>query len=1109
MHAPAILALVALSLAAPVRASTSSLQAGSDSPASPQPASGFDSEAFEAWHWRQVGPFRGGRSAAVCGLRDEPDTYYFGAAGGGVWKTGDGGKSWDNVSDGHFGGSIGAVAVSDWDPNVVWVGAGEVTVRGNVSHGDGVWRSTDAGKTWSHAGLSDSRHIPRIRVHPRDPDTVWVAALGHLSGPNEERGVYKTTDGGASWERVLFVSDEVGCVDLALDPTNPRILYATMWRVLRTPYSLESGGPGCGIWKTSDAGATWSELSGSPGLPKGTLGIAGITVSPSNPENLYAIVEAEEGGVFRSQDAGESWSRTNSSRSLRQRAWYYSRIEADPLDEDTVYVMNVGFHRSQDGGKTFGDVSTPHSDNHDLWIAPDDSARMIQANDGGANVSYDRGRSWSSQENQPTAQMYRVSVDDDFPYRLLGAQQDNSTLRLRSRSLRGGSIGVRDWEPTAGGESGQVVAQPGRPQVVYGGSYGGTLTRVDHLTGERRSVHVWPDDPMGWGAAELTYRFNWNFPLLFSPHDPERLYAAANVLFATSDEGRSWTAISPDLTRDDKHKMGPSGGPITKDNTSVEYYGTIFAIAESPLEQGVIWCGSDDGLVHLTRDAGLSWTNVTPPDCPEWTQINSIEADPFDSGSAYIAATSYKLDDYSPYLFRTDDHGASWTRIDAGIERDYFTRVVRADPLREGLLYAGTERGVYVSFDDGAQWQALQLDLPVVPVTDLLVKDGDLVCATQGRGYWILDDLSPLRQWRAELAGTLHLFEPRTALRVAARRAENPRDAGTNPYTGIIVDYLLPEQPPEQPAPEQDDPAPAQDADADADRPDADEQPPRPKGPAIKLEFLEADGTLIREFTPEPQPGEQPKPLPKHQADDGRQLPTEVGFNRFAWDLRYPGAEKFDGMVLWNGRLSGPRAIPGRYLVRLTVGDQLRESPVVLQPDPRTSATPEDFRAQHEFLIQVRDDLTRTHRAIRRLRDVRQQLQNLEARVTRTETTGALLDEAQAIIEQIQAVEDTLYQTQSESPQDPLNFPIRLNDKLAGLRSDADQGDFAPTSQAVLVRTEITRAIEAELSKLDSVWNQRLPAFNALALELAIPAILPEKADEPAQDDQAQEPEQE
>ncbi|MFK7928949.1 MAG: WD40/YVTN/BNR-like repeat-containing protein, partial [Myxococcota bacterium] len=636
-------------------------------------------EAFESYSWREVGPYRGGRCAAVAGLPGDRQVYYFGAAGGGVWKTEDAGQSWQNVSDGSFGGSIGAVAVSEWDPNVIYVGGGEKTVRGNVSHGDGVWKSTDAGRTWQHVGLADSRHVTRLRIHPKDPERVYASVLGHLFGDSEERGVYRTTDGGETWQQVLTAGPAAGAVDLILDPTNPRILYASTWRIRRTPYSLESGGEGSALWKSTDGGDTWEDISSGEGLPEGPLGIIGVTVSPTDPDNLYAMVEAEEGGLFRSRDAGETWKRVHQGRELRQRAWYYTRVYADPKDAETVYVLNVGFHRSKDGGKSFQRLSTPHGDNHDLWIDPADPLRMIQSNDGGANVSFDGGQNWSTQSNQPTAQMYRVSVDDSFPYRLLGGQQDNSTVRIRSRSFSGSSIGTRDWESSAGGESGHVMAKPGQDHIVYGGSYGGTLTRVNHHSGERRSIHIWPDDPMGWGAAELKYRFNWNFPLLTSQHDSDRLYAAANVLFMSTDEGSSWTQISPDLTRDDKSKQESSGGPITKDNTSVEYHGTIFAAAESPLEQGLLWCGSDDGLLHVSRDDGATWSDVTPTDLPKWAQINSIEVHPRQPGGLYVAATNYRLDDNTPYLFATRDYGATWARIDSGIPRHHFTRVVRAD----------------------------------------------------------------------------------------------------------------------------------------------------------------------------------------------------------------------------------------------------------------------------------------------------------------------------------------------------------------------------------------------------------------------------------------------
>ncbi|MEM7354162.1 MAG: glycosyl hydrolase, partial [Acidobacteriota bacterium] len=995
--------------------------------------SAFDEKLLQSLEWREVGPYRGGRSAAATGIPSQRDVYYFGATGGGVWKTTDGGKAWKPVSDGFFGGSIGAVAVSDWDPNVIYVGGGEKTVRGNVSHGDGVWKSTDAGKTWKHSGLADSRRIPRLRIHPRDPDLVYAAVLGHLFGPNAERGVYRSRDGGANWERIKHVSDEVGAVELVMDPTNPRILYASFWRVLRTPFSLESGGEGSGLWKSVDGGDTWEELSTKPGFPQGTLGIIGIDVSPSNPENLYAMVEAEKGGVFRSRDGGETWEKTNDERSLRQRAWYYTRIYADPANEESVYVLNVRFHHSKDGGKTFSQIATPHGDNHDLWIDPADPQRMVQANDGGANVSYDGGATWSTQANQPTAQMYRVSTDNSFPYRLLGGQQDNSTVRIRSRSAFGSAIGVRDWEPSAGGESGHVVAKPDDPDIVYGGSYGGFLTRVDHRTGERRAVNIWPDNPLGWGAAELKYRFNWNFPIFFSPHDPGVLYAAGNVLFKSLDEGASWQAISGDLTRDDKSKMGPSGGPITKDNTSVEYYGTIFAALESPQTPGLLWAGSDDGLLHLSRDGGDKWENITPKDLPEWSQINSIEAHPSEPGGLYLAATRYKLDDFEPYLFRTTDYGATWSRIDAGIDRLHFTRVIRADPDRAGLLYAGTENGIYVSFDDGAAWQSLQLELPIAPITDLAVKAKDLVAATQGRGYWILDDLSPLHQLAADQAeAPIHLFTPRPTYRLAAGGGQREAvSMGKNPPGGVVLHFLLAEEP-------------AEDVE-------------------VALEILEVDGTAIRKFTRKPKPGAEDGEKPEDDGgEDLRQLELEAGGNRFVWDMRYPGARKFPGMVLWNSRLAGPGAVPGTYKARLTVGEQTAETPFEVLPDPRSKATADDYRQQFDFLVAVRDKLSETHDEIGRIRDAKGQIEALAKRLGDDAEAEPLVTAGKELVEQLGEIEKALYQTQNRSRQDPLNFPIRLNDKLSGLSGLAAFGDQRPTAQMEAVRVELSTAIDAE-----------------------------------------------
>lgn len=1010
---------------------------------------------LRAMEWREVGPYRGGRSAAVTGIPSDRDTFYFGATGGGVWKTDNRGQTWHNVSDGYFGGSIGAVAVSEWDPNVIYVGTGEKTVRGNVSPGNGIWKSNDAGDTWQRAGLEDSRHVSRVRIHPRNPDIAYAAVIGHLFGPNDQRGIYRTRDGGDSWQRVLFVSNEVGAVDLAMDPSNPRILYASFWRVLRTPYSLESGGPGSGLYKSIDGGDTWEELTGNEGLPQGTIGISGVAVSPSNNKNIYAIIEAEKGGIFRSRDGGKTWDRTSDDRNLRQRAWYYSRIYADPADEESLYVLNVKFHFSKDGGKSFSEIDTPHGDNHDLWIDPNDPLRMIQSNDGGANVSYDRGVTWSAQDNQPTAQFYRVSTDSDFPYRLLGGQQDNSAVRIRSRSALGKSIGVRDWEPTAGGESGHVVAKPDDPDIVVGGSYGGYLRVVDHRTGFRRSIDVWPDNPMGWGAAELKYRFQWNFPIAFSVHDPDVLFVAADAVFRSDNMGESWKAISPDLTRNDKSRMGKSGGPITKDDTSVEYYGTVFALAESRRQKGVMWAGSDDGKVHVTRNGGGRWDDVTPSGLPEWAQINSIDIDPFNAGGAYVAATRYKLDDFRPYLYRTDNWGRSWTRITDGIPDTHFTRVVRADPDRRGLLYAGTEWGAYYSLDNGGNWQSLQLNLPIVSVTDLQVRDGDLVAATQGRGFWILDDLSVLHEIDNDIRNkAAHIYTPRPAYRLTVGgREDAPVNAGMNPRQGVAIYYSLSVQP-----------------DAETD---------------VSLSVYSEDSDeAIWTWTRKPAPGDDDEETDSdpNAPPDTAILTADQGLNRHVWNLEYPGMERFDDLIMWADMKTGPVAVPGRYRARLAVDDDVQEVHFQVLADPRSTATPADYAAQFNFVVECRDLLSRTHREISKIRALRAQLEELQARLAEDgedpDSPSPLGLEIVALTETVTPIEEALYQTKNESRQDPLNYPIRLNNKLTSLMGLAAVGDSRPTTQALQVKSELSYAIESQLEALQLVWDERVPGLN-------------------------------
>src|SRR5690349_11536931 len=861
-----------LCLAIVLTASATPIRSQQTAPKQPDP--------LKALQYRSIGPYRGGRSVAVAGVPSQPFVFYYGATGGGVWKTTDGGINWESVSDGSvFGtGSVGAIAVADSDPNTVYVGMGESPIRGNVSHGDGVYKSTDGGKTWKRIGLEDTRQIARIRIHPRNPDVVYVAALGHVWGPNDQRGVFRSKDGGKTWEKVLSRGNKAGAIDLILDPSNANVLYAGFWEVYRKPWTLESGGPGGGIFKSTDGGDTWNELTKNPGLPKGIVGNIGITVSPANPDRVWAIVEAEDGGVFRSDNGGNTWTKVNEERRLRQRAWYYTRIYADPKNADAVYVLNTGFYRSNDGGRTFAGIPVPHGDNHDLWIAPDDPNRMIESNDGGANVSLNGGRSWTEQD-QPTAQFYRVALDNDFPYNVYGAQQDNSTVRIASRTTEGG-IGTSDWYDVGGGESGWVAPSPKDSQIVFAGSYGGLTTRQDHRTGQLRDVNPYPNNPMGAGADVLKYRFQWNFPLLFSPHDPNTLYCAANVLFKSTDEGNSWQIISPDLTRNDKSKQGSSGGPITKDNTSIEYYDTISTVMESPVPAGTIWAGSDDGLVQLTRDGGKNWSNVTPPTSmmPEWIQINSIEASPHDPATAYVAATMYKWDDNKPYLYRTSDYGKTWKKITNGIPDTAFTRVIREDPNKRGLLYAGTETGMYVSFDNGERWQSLQLNLPVVPITDLAIqkREKELVVATQGRSFWILDDL-PLLHQIVDAGGfdsvkNTQLFKPKESYRMPGGGGfplPPTATVGRNPANGVVVYYSLKAKPTTD----------------------------------LELEFLDTAGKSIQKFTAR---------LPKEGAASGGQAaapapaggegfgppptpppPTSVGLNRFVWDTRYADAARF------------------------------------------------------------------------------------------------------------------------------------------------------------------------------------------------------------------------
>lgn len=1003
----------------------------------------FSSNLYEGLEWRNIGPFRGGRSAAVTGVSDQPNLFYFGSTGGGIWRTNDAGNSWENLSDGYFGGSVGAIAVSDWDPNVIYAGGGEVTVRGNVSSGYGIWKSVDGGKTWENKGLPDSYHLVRIKIHPKNPDLVYAAVMGNLYKPTTTRGIYRSKDGGDHWEKVLFANENAGAVELVMDPNNPRILYASTWRIRRTPYSLESGGPGSALWKSKDGGDHWTNISNHQGLPKGTWGISGVTVSPINSDRLWALIENKEGGVFRSNDAGLTWIKTNSERKLRQRAWYYTKIFADTQDEDRVYVMNVSYHRSKDGGKTFETYNAPHGDHHDLWIAPEDNQRLIIGDDGGAQISYDGGENWSTYQNQPTAQFYRVTTDNSFPYKIYGAQQDNSTVRIDHRT-DGSYIGESDWESTAGGESAHIAIDPENNNIVYGGSYGGYLTRVNHETSEERGINVWPDNPMGHGAEGMKYRFQWNFPIFFSPHNTKRLYTASNVLHVTMDEGQSWKIISPDLTRNDTTKLGSSGGPITQDNTSVEYYCTIFAATESYHEEGVIWTGSDDGLIHITRDAGENWKNVTPPNMPEWMMINSIEINPFEKGGLYVAGTRYKLGDFKPYLYMTTDYGVTWKEITKGITNNHFTRVVRADPERKGLLYAGTETGMYISFDNGSSWKPFQQNLPIVPITDLAIKDNNLIAATQGRSFWIIDDLTVLHQLNPALEQrAFHLYKPMNAYRMGGGNGQTSKTQGTNHPGGVLVHYFV----------------------EDTIQSDT-----------IRISFKEMNGDLIKTYSTH-----------FNEKANESKLNVKPGLNQFSWDMRYQGAKTFPGMILWSAATSGPKAIPGNYQVELKINNEVMQREFEITTDPRKSAIQADLKAQFDFLIKVRDKLSAANQGVIDIRAIKSQINDLSDKIE--EQHGDIQKLISKITTDLERIEENLYQTQNESGQDPLNFPIKLNNKVGYLGSIMGVGDNKPTDQALRFYDVVSAEIDNELVQLEKIKTENLDALNKMINNQNIKAI--------------------
>jgi len=1017
----------------------------------------YNENLYNSIDYRLIGPFRGGRSGTVSGVVGDDNTYYMGTAGGGVWKTTDAGNTWKSISDGYFGGSIGSIAVSESDPNFIYVGEGEQTLRGNVSSGRGAWKSMDAGETWEFIGLPNSEHISRIRIHPSNPDVLYVGVIGNLWKPNKERGLYKSIDGGKNWKKILFVSDKAGVGDVIIDPNNSRIIYASTWQMKRDGYRMDSGGPDSKIFRSFDEGNTWEDISTFKGLPNFPWGIIGLTISPLNSKRIWAMIEAKNGGLFRSDDGGNSWSKINSNRSLRQRAWYYTRIYADTQNEDKIYILNVSYGVSLDGGKTFKLKNAPHGDHHDLWIDPNNNMRMIIADDGGAQISNDGGNNWSTYYNQPTAQFYRVTTDNSFPYRIYGAQQDNSTIRIKSRTS-GSSISDKDWESTAGGESAHLAPDPLNNDIVYGGTYKGYMMRMDHSTNQIRSVNIWPDNPAGSGAEVMKYRFNWNFPVMFSPNDPNKLYAGSNYLHVTTNEGQTWNTISGDLTRNLPKTIESSGGLITQDNTGAEFYANIFVIAESEIENNVIWVGSDDGLIHISKDAGQTWENVTPPETmsPKLNMINSIDISLFKKGKAYMAATSYKFGDYSPYLYKTEDYGKNWTLITNGIKSNYYTRVIRSDKKREGLLYSGTEWGMYISFDDGNSWKPFQLNLPITSIRDLRIKDNDLIVATHGRSFWIIDDLTPLHQLNDDVAlSESYLYKPDISYRMQQSggwgRPNNLLN-GVNHPNGIIINYTLKEF---------------------------------NENDYVKIDIVDNNNNLIRSFTNNK---EKLLSLLEHpvlnntndieyalSGNNIKSLSPKSGGNKLIWDMRYPGFKSFDGMILYSSPNVGPKAVPGTYKVRLTYNDKVMSQDFEIIKDPRLSNTQNDYLEQFNFLISVRDQVSISNQSIIDIRKIKKDLQYIIDKSSDNKQLTSLINE---FSNKLSVIENKIHMTKNQSKQDPLNYGIRINNRLAFLLADSQRGDFPPTDQSIEFFNVIKEELNYELASFTKLLNTYVGQIN-------------------------------
>jgi photosystem II stability/assembly factor-like uncharacterized protein len=1037
----------------PGNATSSPSSTGTPSPTA-TPGGAVDEKLFNGMQWRQIGPFRGGRALAIEGVIGEPDTYYFGAVAGGVWKTVDGGQNWSPLFDKEAISSIGAIAVAQSDHNVVYAGTGEAAPRGNITYGIGVYKSIDAGKTWKNVGLKDSRQIGALIVDPRNADVVLVAALGHAFGPNQERGIFRTADGGKTWTRVLGKDENTGGIDVTFDPHNPNIVFASLWQARRQPWFFSSGGPGSGLYRSEDNGVTWKHLEGN-GLPAGILGKIGIAVSGADSNRIYAIIEAKEGGIYRSDDAGVNWTRVNEDGRFRQRAWYFSKVYADPKSPDTVYVLNTGAFKSVDGGKTFNLLPARHGDHHGLWIDPTNPNRIGNTSDGGASISTDGGKTWTTENNQPTAQFYHVAVDNAFPYHIYGAQQDNSNIGIASRT-DSGVIGRQNWFEAGDGECGFVVPDPRDWHILYSNSEGFAV-RYDRNKEEVQDISPVPLDNSGHGAVDLIHRFQWVSPFMLSPHNPDVLYTAAECVFKSTDHGNSWATISGDLTRNDKSKQQPSGGPLTNDITSVEYYDTIFALAESPLKQGTLWAGTDDGLVQLTTDDGKNWSNVTPK-MPEWSTVDLIEASPSDANTAYVTVDRHKSDDFKPYIFKTNDLGKTWSSIVNGIPDGAYVHAVREDPKKREILYAGTELGVYVSFDSGAHWQPLQLNLPQSPVHDLVVKDDDLVVATHGRSFWVLDNITPLRQAKAQSPQQeAILFQPETALRLHYPEEFDKRQpVGENPPPGAMIDYYLKTEPKDE----------------------------------VVLDILDAQGKVVRHLSSkEKKESEQPPEWPD-RVERVKTIPAKQGMNRFAWDLRYDDPVQIPGAFYSGNGPKGPLALPGDYQVKLTFGGKSQTAPLHLAIDPRTKGAEAALQKQFALAVQVNTHISQLHQAVNKIRDLKTQIKGLHTRYGNDERLKATLAATDDLEKKVSGVEEKLIQVNMKGSEATLAFPTMLNEQFDTFSHAVDAGDTAPTKSQSDIFQMLSGKLDEQLNQWQQIKTTDVVKVNDMVKQLNLPTLI-------------------